>query len=222
MKKLLLTAAVMFVAANANAAPVSTGGSFTMYNGATSNSMPSLVTLDLNGVVPGSQGVMNVDNTITGWVDQAAGTWGVSSTNKFNGAKWTATGGKLLTTPGSYALDTATGNVVPGTGTVAYDGKMNFTVNPGQVAGTINFAWQANSGIRIVNVWNAVSSWGGYPNPLVLQSLSLTCMTAPAMENGPFPTFQAAFNLSTVPEPASMLLLGSGLAGLVAVRKKRG
>jgi hypothetical protein len=48
-----------------------------------------------------------------------------------------------------------------------------------------------------------------------------TAVAAPGMENGPFPGFNAAFNLQAVPVPAAVWLLGSGLVGLVGVARRR-
>ncbi|MGA9163894.1 MAG: PEP-CTERM sorting domain-containing protein [Thiobacillus sp.] len=199
---LILTAA----AAGAQAASVSSGGVFTMYSGAGN---------DTAGVVPGG-GIVGVDATLSGFVDQAAGTWGVSSSTAFFGFQWTASGGVLITTAGSYSLDTAT-NVITAIAspTVANDGKIQFTVGANQVAGAINFDWNTTTGIRVVDVWN-VNANG-----------SLTAAVVPAMENGSFPGFNAAFNLSApglitpVPEASTygMMLAGLGLVGF-AVRRR--
>lgn len=213
---LVLTAA----ATGAQAVAVATGGSFIMYN---------LAGYDTAGVVPGAN-LVNTDATMTGFVDQAAGTWGVSSTNTFFGGLWTATGGQLITAAGSYSLNTTTGIVsYAASCTVAYDGSMCFNVGVNQVAGIIDFAWGSNSGIHVVNVWN-VNANG-----------SLTTALAPGMENGPFSGFNASFNMTAplicslegcdtqplptpiIPEPETyaMMLAGLGLVGFMARRRKQ-
>lgn len=199
--KVLIGALIAAASLGAQAAPVSTGGVFNMY---------SQKGLDTLGVVSGEP--INVDTTITGFVDMVAGTWGVASTTPFYGLTWTASGGQLITTPGSYVLNTTTGVITTGSGPVASDGMMYFNVGAGQAAGAINFAWGATTGIRVVNVWNV--------NP----NGSLTAAVVPGMENGPFPGFNAAFNLTSaglVPEPETyaMMLAGLGLLGL-AVRRR--
>lgn len=189
--------------------PVSTGGNFEMRaNGG----------LDTSGAA-GAGGFVNNDTTIAGFVNQDAGTWGVSSTATFFGFNWTASNGQLITTAGNYVLDTATGNVSMGTGPVASDGQMHFTIGAGQIGGTIDFAWQTTTGIRVVNVWN-VNGDG-----------SLTAAGVPGMENGAFPNYNAAFNLSApnlyvatapIPEASTygMMLAGLGLVGFAVRRRK--
>lgn len=154
------------------------------------------------------------DPTISGYVDQAAGTWGVSSTIGFYGVNWTASGGRLITLAGDYALDTTTDAIyaaAPDTiGTP--DGIIHFTVGAGQLAGAIDFAW-LNSGItRFVNVWT-VGADG-----------SLIATGVPGLENSPFATgLRFAFNLSPVPEASTcgMMLVGLGLVGGMAGRRRR-
>ena len=173
--KLLVIALGTAISFGAQAAPVSTGGTF---------AMSSNLGFDTASTTPPNPGNVNTDNTITGFVDQAAGTWGAASTTTFFGFNWTASNGKLITTPGSYSLNTATGVVGAGTGVVGNDGTINFNVGAGQVAGTINFAWNTTTGIDVVEVWT-VNSNG-----------SLTPVAAPGMENGPFPGYNAAFFLT--------------------------
>lgn len=186
MKKTVIAAALALATGAANAAPVSTTGVFDMY--------------DPTGAL------INVDATITGFIDTAAGTWGVSSTTPFYGLTWTASGGQLFTTPGTYTIsldDSATGGV----GTAGQ--TMTFTVGAGQIAGAIKFAWGATTGIDVVNVWDV--------NP----DGSLSYATVPGMKDGPFPGFQASFNMTPVPVPAAVWLFGSGLVGLVGVARRK-
>ncbi len=195
----------------ANAAIVNTGGSFDMY---------SQVGLDQSGDFSTTSPV-NVDPTITGFVDETAGTWGVQSTTLFNYLPWTASSGTLISGPGDYALDTTSGIVssaAPDTVGTA-DGIMHFTIGSSQIGGKIDFAWGTTTGIRVVNVWN-INADG---------SLTTAVTGAPGMENGPFPGFNAVFNLtspglitpSAVPVPAAVWLFGSGLLGLVGVARRK-
>lgn len=166
---------------------------------------------DMLGVVGDGEVPINVDTAITGWVNQDAGTWSVASTNVFYGLNWTASGGTLITAPGSYS-------VVAGPAGNGYDGTINYTVAAGQVAGVIDFAWGATTGIKVVNIWN-VGADG-----------SLTAAVVPGMENGPFPGFNAQFNfaagqtalITPVPEASTygMMLAGLGLVGFAVRRRK--
>jgi len=206
MTKIAAAAALALASSAAMAVPVASGGNFAMYVGGG---------LDTAGTA-GAGSLVNNDATITGFVDQAAGTWGVSSAAVFFGFNWTASNGHLITTAGNYALNTATGAVTSATGPVANDGTMYFTVGANQVAGTIDFAWNGSSGIRVVDVWN-VNANG-----------SLTSVGVPGMENGPFQTYNANFNLSApgliaaVPEASTygMMLAGLGLVGFAVRRRK--
>lgn len=191
--------------------------------------------LDLVGDGVGAP--INVDTGISAWVDQSAGTWGVSSPNIFFGLPWTASNGNLISTAGSYSMNVVTGAVSAGTGVTGADGIMNFNVAAGQMAGTIDLAYGTTTGIRVINVWD------------VNMDGSLTAVGVPGMENGPFPGFNAAFNLNLndsgicvltwpcayppgewpglpvpeVPEAETyaMMLAGLGLVGFVARRRKQ-
>lgn len=207
MNKTIFAVACAVFAGTVNATPVLTSGSFVMYQNAG---------YDTSGIIPGGL-LVSTDSTITGFVDQVAGTWGVASTTLFFGYAWTASGGNLIQSAGTYNMDSGAGVVTPvGSCAVAYDGNICFSVGANQIAGTINFAWSGIGNIRMVEVWNI--NPGG----------SLTATVAPAMENGPLPGFNAAFNLASspfvpVPLPAALWLLGPGLMSLAGlVRRKRG
>ncbi len=81
-----LAAAFVFTAVynGSMAAPVSTYGCLCMRD-------PSL-------------NLITTDNTISGFVDQSGGTWGVTSSQPFYGLPWTASGGILYTAPGNYSI----------------------------------------------------------------------------------------------------------------------
>ena len=119
---------------------------------------------------------------------------------------------------GDYALNTVTGLVSAAAPDIlgTSDGSMHFTVGANQVAGTIDFAWSVNTGIRVINVWD------------VNMDGSLTAVAIPGMENGPFGGFNAQFNLTganlitPVPEASTygMMLAGLGLVGFAVRRRK--
>lgn len=208
MTKIAAAAALGLASTAALAVPVNTGGVFDMF---------SQVGLDTNGVVPAGNGTVGHDTAITGFVDQDAGTWGVSSPTPFFGLNWTASGGQLIDTAGSYSLNTGTGAISSiGSPVVANDGSLQFTVGAGQVAGAINFAYGTTTGIRVVNVWD------------VNVDGSLTAVLSPGMENGPFPGFNAVFQLTgpgliaPIPEASTygMMLAGLGLVGFAVRRRK--
>jgi hypothetical protein len=209
MKKTAIATALLLATGAANAVSVATGGSFDMY----SQQGLDQATLDpITSATP-----INVDGTIDGFVDEAAGTWGVSSTTPFNGLIWTASNGQILTTPGDYALCTGCGSIspaIPDTVGIA-DGQIHFTINPGEAAGIIDFAWGGTTGIKVVDIWQ-INSDG-----------SLTAKRVPGMENGPFPGFNAAFQLTgpglltPIPIPAAVWLFGTGLLGLVGVARRK-
>jgi hypothetical protein len=214
MKKTVLALAVVAAAGFAGAANAASQATTAVFN------MYAQKGLDQNAGNQSMSGPINVDTTVTGFINTTAGTWGVQSTTAFFGLIWTASNGTLITATGNYALNTATAAVTsaaPDTVGTA-DGSMHFTVGAGQVAGIIDFAWGTTTGIRVVNVWN-VSACG-----------SNTCyITAavPGMENGPFPGYNAQFNLTAapapapVPVPAAVWLFGSGLLGLVGVARRK-
>lgn len=189
MKKPLLTiTAFSFALASTgtHAAPVSTMATWDMYD-------------------PGNA-LIAVDTSMSGFVDQSAGTWSISSSNPFYGLHWTAHSGTLYSV-GSYTIDTIEG------------GLMSFTVNPGQIGGHILLDWGATNNIDVVNVWDI--------NP----DGSLSYASVPGLVDGPFPGFRPSFYLaspglvSTVPVPSAAWLFGSGLLGVIGMAKckcKRG
>lgn len=204
LKNSFLAVSALAATGVAEAAPIAYTGVFNTYQ--------TTVT-DTQSIIP-SYGMglpVLVDPTITGFVDQAAGTWGVASTSLWFGQNWTATGGTLYTTPGSYSLDTSTHLVTSVSScTVAFDGKMCFDIAPGQIGGTIWWAWGVSTYIPVVNVWSVDNNG------------NLTAVLAPQMEAGPLPPLAFAYDFQPVPLPAAAWMFGSGLLGLLgAARRKR-
>ena len=179
-----------------------TGGNFTMY--------------DTSGAIVGNF------NDITGFVDPVAMTWLVDGSTAFFGGQWTASGGTL------FGAGTHTVNV-NGDGADAPAGSENvtFTVGAGQVGGNINFAWGANTGIDVFNVWNITPGSVAGTYDWVSTDIDGNGTPGKGMVDGPFVGFEANFNFTNttatapVPEASTygMMLAGLGLVGF-AVRRR--
>ncbi len=199
MKKTVLATALFMAMGSAYAAPVAINATsdFQMYN-------------PVGGYVGGAPA-----GTLTGFIDTAAGTWGVASATPFFGIGWTASGGTLY---GAGTHTVSTVDAAPGVS----GGSYTFTVGANQLAGMIDFSWGGTTGIDVLNVWN-VSTAGGVTT-YTSTDVNLDGILGIGMIDGPFPGFNANFNMATpaaVPVPAAAWLLGSGLLGLVGVARRK-
>ena len=163
--------------------------------------------------------IVGIDNTVSGFVDYAAGTFGVSSSTPFFGLPWTASGGTLFG-PGTYSISTA--DPAPG----ASGGTYNVTVGAGQIGGHIDFAWGATTGIDVLMVWNVVDNGNGTSTfTSVDTDADANLFAGTGMIDGAFPGFSANFNFTAptpVPEASTygMMLAGLGLVGFAVRRRK--
>lgn len=206
--KTLLAVALAAASTGAMAAPVAWTGDFLMFN-------------PIGSQMDSNDGAAGMTAAVTGFIDTAAGTFSLASTDTFFGVPWTTAGGMLFG-PGTYTHST----VDPGCGAaVACGGSYTFTVGAGQLGGVVDFAWGTTSGIDVVMVWNLATAGG-------MTSYTSTDWDGDGtpgakMIDGPFPNFSANFNMSHVaaapiPEASTygMMLAGLGLVGFAVRRRK--
>lgn len=205
--KTLMAIALASASSITFAAPVAWTGGFDMYD-------PTGAQMDANGAAAGNTAF------VTGAIDTVAGTFSLASTDPFSGLNWSTTGGVLFGA-GTHTINTADAAGSCGFAICATGGPITFTVGAGQIGGAIKFGWGATGAIDVVNVWN-VSTAGGVTT-YTSTDIDGNGILGIGMVDGPFPGFNANFNMAAaVPEASTygMMLAGLGLVGFAVRRRK--
>jgi len=157
-------------------------------------------------MLSGVGGTVGTDTTVTGAI--GGGTWSVASTTPFFGLTWTAHSGTTFG-PGTYSFDTIEGGTYTG-----------IVVGAGQVGGHILFDWGTTADIDVINVWDVTDNGDGTFS-YFSTDVDGDGYRGLGMIDGAFPGFNANFDMTAVPVPAAVWLLGSGLVGLVGVARRK-
>ncbi len=201
MTKIAAAAALALASSASMAAPVAWTGGFDMYN-------PGGGVVDANDLAAGTTAA------VTGFIDTAAGTFSLASTDTFFASLWSTNGGTLYG-EGTHTVSTA--DPLPGVS----GPSITFTVGAGQLGGVIDFNWSTTSAIDVAMVWNVTTDGvNTYYTPTDPDGDGILGI---GMVDGPFPGFNANFTMTApVPEASTygMMLAGLGLVGFAVRRRK--
>jgi hypothetical protein len=161
-----------------------------------------------------NDGAAGLTAAVTGFIDVAAGTFSLASTNTFYGVPWSTSGGTLF---GAGTHTVSTVDPAPGVS----GGSYTFTVGAGQLGAQVDFAWGTTTGIDVVMVWDVTTV--GSNTVYTSTDWNGDGTLGAGMIDGPFQNFSANFNMAApVPEASTygMMLAGLGLVGFAVRRRK--
>jgi len=205
MKKSALSAALLLImTGSANAAV----GGFDMYD-------PGGNVVDANDLAAGTTA------TTSDVRDFTAGTWALSSTDTFFFSNWTANGGTVYDTAGTYRFNAGDNCGTPATAGCEYVVELL----DGYTLGHILFNWGSTQNIDVINIWDSagnsvdidgdgIAGWGMIDGAFIGFNANFTTGTGT-------PGGSYAGAASVIPVPAAAWLFGSGLLGLVGVARRK-